>query len=81
MARNDPQINVRLPGDLRDRITELAKKNKRSMNSEIVDALERHLDRECGELVSGEELPEEMDQELVRRISELVSEVTRRRGK
>ncbi|NDZ11465.1 hypothetical protein C7T35_01535 [Variovorax sp. WS11] len=34
---------VRLPGDMRDRIAEAAAKNKRSMNSEIVERLERSL--------------------------------------
>jgi hypothetical protein len=41
MAREDPQINIRLPNNLKDRIQEAATMSNRSMNSEIVERLER----------------------------------------
>ncbi|WP_408906639.1 Arc family DNA-binding protein [Roseomonas sp. CAU 1739] len=41
MAREDPKFMLRLPGDMRDRITEAAKANNRSMNAEIVARLDR----------------------------------------
>lgn len=34
---------VRLPEGMRDRIKTVAERNRRSMNAEIVDAIERHL--------------------------------------
>lgn len=35
MARSDPQINVRLPVDLKDWLEERAKRNVRSLNGEM----------------------------------------------
>jgi hypothetical protein len=40
MTREDPQMKLRLPEEMRDRIAEQAKANNRSMNSEIVARLE-----------------------------------------
>jgi len=42
-SRESDKFVVRLPDGLRDRITTLAKKNHRSMNSEIVHRLERSM--------------------------------------
>ncbi|MBN5380637.1 Arc family DNA-binding protein [Serratia marcescens] len=36
----DPQFNVRMPQELKDKIAALAERNKRSMNAEIVAAIE-----------------------------------------
>ncbi|AKJ41803.1 Arc-like DNA binding domain [Pragia fontium] len=36
MSRDDPQLRIRLPAEIKDKIESLAKKNKRSMNAEIV---------------------------------------------
>lgn len=44
MARDDPQMNVRLPSDLKDRIERSARNNNRSMNAEIVTRLEESFD-------------------------------------
>lgn len=40
MAREDPQMKIRFPVDLKDRIEESAKNNARTMNAEIVSRLE-----------------------------------------
>ena len=40
MSRQDPQINFRLPQDLKDQLHALAAKNKRSVNAEMVAAIE-----------------------------------------
>lgn len=40
MARNDPQMNLRFPAELKGQIEEAAKSNGRSMNAEIVARLE-----------------------------------------
>jgi plasmid stability protein len=43
--KGDDQYMVRLPDGLRSRIKRRAAVNGRSLNSEIVDAIERHLER------------------------------------
>lgn len=43
MARRDDQINVRVPDGMRDQIKEKAAKERRSVNSAIVLALEAWL--------------------------------------
>lgn len=40
MSRRDPQFNLRIPPELKEQITALAAKNKRSINTEIVAAIE-----------------------------------------
>ncbi|CAG4919204.1 Arc family DNA-binding protein [Paraburkholderia saeva] len=40
MARDEPQVNLRIPADLKDRIDKAAEKNKRSMTAEVVARLE-----------------------------------------
>jgi hypothetical protein len=39
MARTDPQLNLRLPAELKDMLDEAAEKNKRSVTAETVDRL------------------------------------------
>jgi hypothetical protein len=41
MARIDPQVNIRVPQELKDKIEEAAKENGRSINSETVLRLEQ----------------------------------------
>ncbi|ALF02439.1 Arc family DNA-binding protein [Salmonella enterica] len=36
----NPQVNLRLPLEIKDRLTELAEANSRSLNAEMVAALE-----------------------------------------
>ena len=40
MSRTDPQINIRLPDELKAKLREEARKNTRTMNAEIVNRLE-----------------------------------------
>nr|WP_140414509.1 Arc family DNA-binding protein [Yersinia intermedia] len=40
MARDEPKVNIRLPQELKDQLHELAAKNKRSVNAEVVAAIE-----------------------------------------
>lgn len=40
MSRADPQLKIRLPQKLRDRITQSAEDNRRSVNAEILAALD-----------------------------------------
>ena len=41
----EPQINVRLPDDMRERMKLMAKQNRRSMNSEFILAVEAWIAR------------------------------------
>lgn len=41
MSREEPQIKLRLPGDLKDWIYQQAKTNHRSQNAEIVYRLQQ----------------------------------------
>ena len=43
MARGDPQIKLRIPEALKNRVQYYADKNNRSMNAEILSALEKQL--------------------------------------
>jgi len=45
-GRGADQFIVRLPDGMRDRIANLSRHKGRSMNTEIVDALEKHLDND-----------------------------------
>lgn len=40
MARNDPQVNLRMPADLKERLDAAAQENKRSLTAEVVERLE-----------------------------------------
>ena len=44
-SKGDDQYMLRLPDGLRERIKHRAAVNGRSLNTEIVDAIERHLER------------------------------------
>jgi hypothetical protein len=48
MTREDPQMKLRLPSDLKDRLTALAEENGRSLNAEVVRRLEESLVGETG---------------------------------
>lgn len=53
MARNDPQVNLRIPASLKAKIDEAAELNVRSMNAEIVSRLEMTFDA-IGKITPGE---------------------------
>lgn len=46
MARGDPQINLRLPPDLKEWLEERAERNVRSLTGEIAFMLRKERDRE-----------------------------------
>lgn len=43
MSRQDPQFNLRIPSELKARVEEAAKENKRSATAEIIDRLKTSL--------------------------------------
>jgi len=40
MGRNDPQFNLRMSGDLKEKVKQRARLNGRSLNSELVHIIE-----------------------------------------
>ncbi|WP_321894537.1 Arc family DNA-binding protein [Paraburkholderia heleia] len=44
MARDDPQINLRIPAALKDRLDEASAQSKRSLTAEVVARLEESFD-------------------------------------
>ncbi len=59
--RTDPELKVRFPGDLKNRLARSAEKNSRSLNSEIVQLLEDALRRSttsAGSKISDQETRE-----------------------
>ncbi|ENU24157.1 hypothetical protein F993_01473 [Acinetobacter proteolyticus] len=53
MSREDPQLKVRLPQELKDQITESARLYNRSMNAEIVARLQMSFEQPEGEATLG----------------------------
>lgn len=45
MGRDDPQFNLRLPYELKEKVKQRAKMNNRSINAEIVATMEESLAR------------------------------------
>lgn len=69
MARTDPQINLRVPADLKKKIELIAIENSRSINAEVVQRLEQSFENKIGDLKS---VPtEELISELTKRFEQL----------
>lgn len=56
MAREDPQLKLRLTEEMKDRITRAARDNNRSVNAEIVARLQSIFDAEDSSLTSDDML-------------------------
>ena len=48
MARDEPQVNLRIPANLKDLLDEASARNKRSLTAEVVARLEESFDSEKG---------------------------------
>jgi molybdopterin converting factor small subunit len=69
MARTDPQINLRVPANLKKKIELIAIENSRSTNAEVVQRLEQSFEQNLWNL---ENVPtEELMKELAKRCSVL----------
>ncbi|WP_090312016.1 Arc family DNA-binding protein [Pseudomonas linyingensis] len=75
MSRTDPQFNLRIPHELRDRVMEAAQANKRSATAEILARLEasfadtsepRITTRIRREALSGEDLESSLPLQLIK---------------
>lgn len=71
MSRDDPHFRLRVPGDLKEQIEAAAKRNKRSMNAEVVSRLEHSfaIEREWEEEIAR---GDPIDDPLTRRLEEAV---------
>jgi hypothetical protein len=56
MTRTDPQIMIRVPAPLKERIRQAAEANRRSMNGEIVYQLEQVLPAEETKTAPGDKI-------------------------
>lgn len=74
MARTDPQINLRVPADLKKKIELIAIENSRSINAEVVQRLEQSFGRKFGDLESV--ATEELMKELAKRFEQLNCSIT-----
>ena len=54
MARDDPQFNLRMTQELKDAISERAKRNGRSLNAEIIQVLEDAIEAEKSGFPAGD---------------------------
>lgn len=54
MSRTDPQMNFRIPAELKPRLVEAARKNGRTVNAELVYRLERSFDEPARPLLPDE---------------------------
>lgn len=67
MARTDPQINLRVPADLKKKIELIAVENSRSINAEVVQRLEQSFEHKAFENL--ESVPtEDLMKELAKRL-------------
>lgn len=80
MARNDPQMNIRLPLDLKERIEAAAKAGNRSMNAEIVSRLERTFEVLIPFRIEGDAVPEAAEAFLARFAQDIVEQTLRATG-
>lgn len=55
MARNDPQVNFRMPQDLRDMLEESAKNSKRTLTAEIIARLESSFASDVANTIGGKD--------------------------
>ncbi|MBK5146000.1 Arc family DNA-binding protein [Budviciaceae bacterium BWR-B9] len=72
MSRRDPQFNVRIPSELKDKLVTLAERNKRSINTEIVAAIEAAVElADQGLSIKRPEMSDLDYSDLVKRIERL----------
>jgi hypothetical protein len=76
MTREDPQMKLRMPPELKERLTALAEENGRSLNAEVVRRLEESLG---GEATGGTTAP--IDDRTLDLFAEKVGQVLDEREK
>jgi hypothetical protein len=67
MARSDPQVNIRMPPELKERLEASSAESNRSLNGEIIARLERSYEQPSGETVEiGEKSLDEIEARMKR---------------
>ncbi|MDC9591138.1 Arc family DNA-binding protein [Xenorhabdus sp. XENO-10] len=81
LMSREPQINIRLPQDLKEAVQNMASDNKRSVNAEIVavllDAVRRHKSREQSQLSMKHQsttIDPKIEREILEEIAKLAAE-------
>ncbi|MFX5887043.1 Arc family DNA-binding protein [Acinetobacter baumannii] len=74
MSRADPQINIRVPIELKKEIEHAAIENSRSLNAEVVHRLQDSLNK--GKVNKSDLSTEELMEELSKRFSGLNVKIT-----
>ena len=76
MTREDPQMKLRLPAELKDQLAALAEANGRSLNAEVVLRLEESLGS-----AGGAQSPNHVDEHTLDLFAEKVGQVLDEREK
>ena len=71
MARTDPQVNLRMPAELKDRLDEAAELNKRSLTAETVARLEASFEGPVASLALAQLQAEVLEREWLQRGAQL----------
>lgn len=80
MTREDPQMKLRLPADLKDQLAALAEANGRSLNAEVVVRLEESLGGADGAQASARVDEHTLDL-FAEKVGQVLDERERKRGK
>lgn len=78
MTREDPQMKLRLPPDLKDRLTEAATANNRSLNAEVVSRLQDSFANHVGR---GTRVSEHALELFAEKVGQVLDERDKRRPK
>ncbi|KVD48646.1 hypothetical protein WS61_07445 [Burkholderia sp. ABCPW 11] len=82
MTREDPQMKLRLPADLKDRLSELAAANGRSLNAEVLLRLEASISGDASAApASAAAVDERMLDLFAEKVGRLLDEREKRRSK
>jgi hypothetical protein len=76
MSREHPQMRIRLPPELKEKIEEAAHDNRRSMNAEVIARLQASFEEDAGELMPDQT---ELLMELLKKLIETL-EAQKRQG-
>ncbi|MEM5371372.1 Arc family DNA-binding protein [Paraburkholderia azotifigens] len=71
MARSDPQVNIRMPPELKEKLEAASGESNRSLNGEIIARLERSFEKAAGDVVElGEKSLDEIEARVKRAVKQ-----------
>jgi hypothetical protein len=74
MARSDPQVNIRMPQALKERLESATAETNRSLNGEIVARLEESFEGRAGTVDLSEKSLSKIEDRVVRPLEKLIKE-------